>query len=336
MKIKRNMVAGIVLTLVLALVAKLLSPFLPTLGAEALAMLAGIVLGNTVFANQRWGAGVKWAEKYPIEIGIALLGLNVTLQNMESLGWSGVIFILLQMFLTILFVMWVGGRVFKVSPQSAMMMGAGNAVCGSSAIASVAPAVGATDDQRRTSVATVSLAGVVLLFVLPVIGPAILPNNMMVSALIGGTVQSVGQVAGTASLVGGSVVTYAPIFKMLRVIMLSVVVIFMANHASKLSTQAAATTSAKASKKAKISIPWFVTVFIIFMLINSFVTLPHVLTNSAEQVTSFFGVVNLAGIGLNLKWSTIKSSGAKFLGYGLVTIIFQVAIAIALIYVLMG
>lgn len=323
------------LTLALALVAKLLSPFLPTLGAEALAMLAGIVLGNTVFANQRWGAGVKWAEKYPIEIGIALLGLNVTLQNMESLGWSGVIFILLQMALTILFVMWIGGRVFKVSPQSAMMMGAGNAVCGSSAIASVAPAVGATDDQRRTSVATVSLAGVILLFVLPVIGPAILPNNMMVSALIGGTVQSVGQVSGTASLVGGSVVTYAQIFKMLRVIMLSVVVIFMANHASKLSNLAA-TTSAKSANKTKINIPWFVTVFIIFMLINSFVTLPHVLTNSAEQVTSFFGVVNLAGIGLNLKWSTIKSSGAKFLGYGLVTIIFQVAIAIALIYVLMG
>lgn len=335
MRIKKNMVAGIVLTLALALVAKLLSPFLPTLGAEALAMLAGIVLGNTVFANQRWGAGVNWAEKYPIEIGIALLGLNVTLQNMESLGWSGVIFILLQMALTILFVMWIGGRVFKVSPQSAMMMGAGNAVCGSSAIASVAPAVGATDDQRRTSVATVSLAGVILLFVLPVIGPAILPNNMMVSALIGGTLQSVGQVSGAASLVGGSVVTYAQIFKMLRVIMLSVVVIFMANHASKLSNLAA-TTSAKSANKIKINIPWFVTVFIIFMLINSFVTLPHVLTNSAEQVTSFFGVVNLAGIGLNLKWSTIKSSGAKFLGYGLVTIIFQVAIAIALIYVLMG
>ena len=332
MKIKKNMVAGILLTLVLAVVAKFLAPFLPKLGAEALAMLAGIVLGNTVFANQRWGVGVKWAEKYPIEIGIALLGLNVTLQNMESLGWSGVIFILLQMTLTILFVMWIGGRVFKVSPQSAMMMGAGNAVCGSSAIASVAPAVGATDDQRRTTVATVSLAGVVLLFVLPVIGPAILPNNMMVSALIGGTVQSVGQVSGTASLVGGSVVTFAPIFKMLRVIMLSVVVIFMAKHASKVSAQTATTSSTKN----KFSIPWFVIVFIIFMLINSFVTLPHVLTNSAQQITSFFGVVNLAGIGLNLKWSTIKSSGAKFMGYGLVTIIFQVVVAFALIYVLMG
>lgn len=330
MAIKRQMIAGILLTLAVALVAKFVSPWLPTLGAEALAMVLGIILGNTVFAQQRWGAGVKWAEKYPIEIGIAALGLNVTLQNIESLGWTGIIFILLQMLATILVVMWLGGRVFKVAPQTAMLMGAGNAVCGSSAIASVAPAVGATDDQRRTSVATVSLAGVVLLFVLPIIGPAVFPHNdMLVSALIGGTVQSVGQVSGTASLVGGDVVTYAPIFKMLRVIMLSVVVILMARHASKLTPLEAT------APKTSVKIPWFVMVFVVLMLVNSFISLPHVLTGTAHEITSFFGIVNLAGIGLNLKWQTIKQSGMKFLGYGLVTIIFQVVLAIALITVLM-
>lgn len=330
MAIKRQMIAGILLTLAVALVAKFVSPWLPTLGAEALAMVLGIILGNTVFAQQRWGAGVKWAEKYPIEIGIAALGLNVTLQNIESLGWTGIIFILLQMLATILVVMWLGGRVFKVAPQTAMLMGAGNAVCGSSAIASVATAVGATDDQRRTSVATVSLAGVVLLFVLPIIGPAVFPHNdLLVSALIGGTVQSVGQVSGTASLVGGDVVTYAPIFKMLRVIMLSVVVILMARHASKL-TPIEAT-----APKTSVKIPWFVMVFVVLMLVNSFISLPHVLTGTAHEITSFFGIVNLAGIGLNLKWQTIKQSGMKFLGYGLVTIIFQVVLAIVLITVLM-
>lgn len=330
MAIKRQMIAGILLTLAVALVAKFVSPWLPTLGAEALAMVLGIILGNTVFAQQRWGAGVKWAEKYPIEIGIAALGLNVTLQNIESLGWTGIIFILLQMLATILVVMWLGGRVFKVAPQTAMLMGAGNAVCGSSAIASVAPAVGATDDQRRTSVATVSLAGVVLLFVLPIIGPAVFPHNdLLVSALIGGTVQSVGQVSGTASLVGGDVVTYAPIFKMLRVIMLSVVVILMARHASKLTPIEAA------APKTSVKILWFVMVFVVLMLVNSFISLPHVLTGTAHEITSFFGIVNLAGIGLNLKWQTIKQSGMKFLGYGLVTIIFQVVLAIVLITVLM-
>ena len=73
MAIKRNMVAGILLTLAVSIVAKLLSPYLPSLGGEALAMLMGIVLGNTLFAHERWNAGVKWAEKYPIEIGIALV-----------------------------------------------------------------------------------------------------------------------------------------------------------------------------------------------------------------------------------------------------------------------
>lgn len=59
MAIKRQMIAGILLTLAVALVAKFVSPWLPTLGAEALAMVLGIILGNTVFAQQRWGAGVK-------------------------------------------------------------------------------------------------------------------------------------------------------------------------------------------------------------------------------------------------------------------------------------
>jgi len=169
-----------------------------------------------------------------------------------------------------------------------------------------------------------------LLFVLPVIGPELLHHNdMLVSALIGGTVQSVGQVSGTASLVGGDVVTYAPIFKMLRVVLLSAVVILMSRYATK------ATPVEGVAPTSKVKVPWFVLTFIVLVGINSFVSLPHVLTGTAHEVTSFFGIVNLAGIGLNLKWATIKSSGATFLGYGLVTIIFQVVLALGLIMLLM-
>ncbi|MCT8395740.1 putative sulfate exporter family transporter [Weissella soli] len=332
MAIKKGMWPGIILTFVLALAAKLLVQFIPQLGAEALAMLIGIVLGNTVFNDSKWSLGIKWAEKFPIEIGIALLGLTVTLATIEMLGWSGVIFILLQMTLTIVFVMWLGGRIFKVSPEAAMLMGAGNAVCGSSAIASVAPAIGATDDQRRTSVATVSIMGVILLLVLPFLGPNLLHHdNLLVGALIGGTVQSVGQVVGTAALVNPTVVTYATLFKMLRVILLSVVVVALSNHAHKLQNATATTTQTGFKFKA----PWFVTTFVIFMLLGSVMTLPTLLTGTAKSISGFFGIVNLAGIGLNLKWTTIKAAGGKFFGYGLVIIIFQVALALLLIYTLM-
>ncbi|AEJ31714.1 YeiH family protein [Leuconostoc sp. C2] len=330
MRIKINMINGIIATVILSFVAKILALWLPFLGAEAIAMLLGIILGNTVLTGDTWAPGIKWAEKFPIEIGIALMGLTVTLRTIEKLGINGLVFILIQMTLTIVIVLWLGGRLFKVSKQSAMLMGAGNAVCGSSAIASVSPAIGATDDQRRTAVATVSLTGVVLLLVLPVIGPYLVGNNnLLLGALVGGVVQSVGQVVGTAALINPTVVTYATLFKMLRIILLTVVVLIFAKMAQKNNIDSSV---AKPSKGIKI--PWFIIVFVILLCVNSVISLPHILNNSAKSISSFTGVVNLAGIGLNLKIATIKKSGGKFLAYGLVTGAIQVILSVILIHIL--
>ncbi|MCM0582470.1 putative sulfate exporter family transporter [Weissella diestrammenae] len=334
MAIRKNMLPGIIATIILSVLAKIITPFISFLGAEAIAMIGGIILGNTLLKGQRWHSGVKWAEKYPIEIGIALLGLTTTLSTIQALGLNGIGFILILMTLTIVFVTWIGLRWFKVSPGVAMLMGAGNAVCGSSAIASVAPAIGATDDERRTSVATVSIMGVILLLTLPTIGPLVFNHdNLLIGALIGGTVQSVGQVVGTASLVNSSVVAYATLFKMVRVILLSVVVIALANFAHRKDVIAAQSEMKPVHQKVKI--PWFIIAFIILMLISSFITLPHVITISAKETTGFFGIVNLAGIGLNLKWETIKAAGGKLFAFGLVTIVFQILVAITLIKVIM-
>ena len=330
MRIKANMLTGIIATVILSIVAKILAIWLPFLGAEAIAMLLGILLGNTVLTGATWAPGIKWAEKFPIEIGIALMGLTVTLRTIEKLGINGLLFILIQMTLTIVIVLWLGGRIFKVSKQSAMLMGAGNAVCGSSAIASVSPAIGATDDQRRTAVATVSLTGVVLLLVLPVIGPYLVGNNnLLLCALVGGVVQSVGQVVGTAALINPTVVTYATLFKMLRIILLTVVVLIFAKMAQKDTTNNQIATPSKGVK-----IPWFIIAFVILLCVNSFMSLPHLVNSGAKIISSFTGVVNLAGIGLNLKFATIKKSGGKFLTYGLVTGAVQVILAVILIHFL--
>lgn len=331
MTIKSNMLSGIFVTLILSIVSKFLAQWLPFLGAEGIAMLLGILLGNTVLKPKIFSPGMKWAEKYPIEIGIALMGLTVTLKTIEQLKLHGIIFILLQMFLTIIVVLWLGGRVFKASSKSSMLMGAGNAVCGSSAIASVAPAIGADDDQRRTAVATVSITGVILLLLLPVIGPYLVgQNNVLLGALVGGVVQSVGQVVGTAALINPTVVTYATLFKMLRVILLTVVVIAFSRMAQKHNSASDSTVTAPKG----IKIPWFIIVFVIFLVINSLITVPHIITFGAKEISGFFGVVNLAGIGLNLKFDTIRKAGGRFLTYGLVTGALQVLIAVILIHFL--
>lgn len=331
MRITRSMLPGIGLTLVLAIVAKILTPLLPFLGSEGIAMLLGIVVGNTIFKQELWDSGVVWAEKYVIQFGIALLGLTITLRTVGSLGWQGVLFILLQMTITIVLVIWLGGRIFKVSAESAMLMGAGNAVCGTSAVAAVSPVIGANDTQRRTAAATVSLTGVVLLLILPTLVPVLFNHSDLLSgAMIGGTLQSVGQAVGAGLMVNEATGTFATLFKMMRVILLVFVVMAFAKMSSRQSDH----THVHQPKKFWQMIPWFVTVFIVFVILNTVVGLPQPIIAGSKTLASFFGVINLAGIGLSLKWQIIKNSGARFLSFGLVIGAFQVMLAWLLITIL--
>lgn len=68
MKIKANMVSGIIITLILSFVAKILANWLPFLGAEAIAMLLGILLGNTVLNRGSFAPGMKWAENIRLKL----------------------------------------------------------------------------------------------------------------------------------------------------------------------------------------------------------------------------------------------------------------------------
>ncbi|CAK1227079.1 YeiH family protein [Fructobacillus evanidus] len=330
MKIEKKHVVGIVLAVVVSLFAQFLSKYLPQLGAESLAMIIGILLGNTIFAGDLYGAGVKWSEKYPIEIGIALLGSTLTFKTLSKLGLNGIVFIIINMVLVIGIVFLLGKYLFKVDDNSTMLMGAGNAVCGSSAIAAVAPVIKAKDDDRRTAVATVSLTGMLLLLTLPSLSHFLFGNNdLLRGALVGGTVQSVGQVVGTASLINSNVVTFATLFKLLRVIMLVFVVVLFAYIAKRKNAKEAVAED----EKAKITIlPWYIIVFAILLVVNSIIALPTPIHQFSHTVSTFFGVVNLAAIGLNLKWSVIKKSGVKFLSFGFLVGTVQVLLAVVLIH----
>ncbi|MBS9338199.1 putative sulfate exporter family transporter [Fructobacillus sp. M2-14] len=331
MRIKKEQWSGIVLVVILSVLSSYLAKFFPKIGAEGIAMILGLILGNTLLTAESFASGVKWSEKYPIEVGIALLGSTLTFQTIKSLGINGVAFIVINMVLIIASVFLLGRYVFKVSLKESMLMGAGNAVCGSSAIAAVAPVIDSKDDDRRTAVATVSLTGMLLLFILPALTGTLFGNHdILRGAMVGGTVQSVGQVVGTAALINPTVVTYATLFKLLRVMLLVVVVLSFAaiNKKSQKDVE-------EAEKKKVTLFPWYVITFVALVVLNSITALPDGAHHVAKTLSSFFGVVNLAAIGLNLKWTVIKKSGVKFLSFGFVVGAIQVILAFILIKTLL-
>ena len=339
---------GLAASIAISLVSQFFARFLPTLGAALIAILLGMLLGNTVLNRPELGSGTKFSEKRLLEYAIVLNGLILDFQVLKSAGIKGFVFILLQMGLTI-FVTYRLGKVFGFGKRFSLLMGAGNAVCGSSAIGTVSPIVQADNKEKGISITIVNLTGTALMVLLPVLGAVLYGSDTLrTSALIGGTVQSVGQVVAAAKLVNDDVVTLATVFKLMRVLLIIGVAVLYGrmnmNEGESLFTRkkraeiTAGEESGASATPAAVSygVPWFLTGFVIFFLIRSFIGVPDSVLVASKAISTQFEVAALAAIGMRVKFADIIKEGPKAMLYGLTVGAVQVVMAVALIRVFFG
>ncbi|WP_429954376.1 YeiH family protein [Enterococcus sp. AZ192] len=321
---------GLITAFIVAVISKGIAIWLPTLGAATIAILLGIVLGNTCLKHPILEKGTKIAEGKLLEFSVVLLGATVTFQTIAHIGIKGGIFVVLQMGLTIL-ATYILGKKLLFSDNMSLLMAGGNAVCGSSAIASIAPSIHAKEEEKGQIITLVNLLGTILMLLLPLIASILYGTDLLAkSALIGGILQSVGQVVASASMINGEVVEFAMLFKIMRIMLLVVVVyLFGKFKERKAPIATAAETTAVAKKKA--GLPWYVVGFVLFCIINSLIQLPAQLSQTAHFFSGWFEITALAAIGLRLDFQKFFKEGKRFLIYGLSVGVIQVLLAIGLI-----
>lgn len=335
--IKKNQVhltvlPGLLAAFIVAVVSKGLALWFPQIGAATIAILLGILLGNT-FLNQPFLAiGTKVAESRLLEMSVVLLGATVTFQTIAQIGGKGAFFVLSQMTVTILSAYFIGLRM-NFSQNISLLMAGGNAVCGSSAIASIAPTIHAKEEEKGQVITLVNLLGTVLMLLLPLISASLYGTQLLAkSALVGGTLQSVGQVVASASMINGDVVELAMLFKIMR-IMLLVVVVYLFGQLKQKTTPPSSQTSAQLKQKRPL-FPWYILGFIIFCVLNSLFTLPGIISSTAHFFSGWFEITALAAIGLRLDFKKFFKEGKRFLIYGLSVGFIQVIAAILFIFLL--
>lgn len=339
---------GLAVSILISLVSQFLAGFLPTLGAALIAIMLGMLLGNTLLNRSELEKGTKFSEKRLLEYAIVLNGLILDFQVLKLSGLKGFVFIMLQMSLTI-FVTYNLGKYFGFGKRFALLMGAGNAVCGSSAIGTVSPIVQADNKEKGISITIVNLTGTALMILLPVLGAILYGSDTLrTSALIGGTVQSVGQVVAAAKLVNDDVVTLATVFKLMRVLLIIGVAVLYGrmnmNEGESLFTRkkraeiTAIEESGASATPAAVSygVPWFLTGFVVFFLIRSFIGVPDSVLAASKAISTQFEVAALAAIGMRVKFADIIKEGPKAMLYGLTVGAVQVVMAVALIRVFFG
>ncbi|UQS87371.1 putative sulfate exporter family transporter [Nicoliella spurrieriana] len=327
---------GFAVALVVAIVSQFLTLVIPDVGAATISIILGIILGNTFVKQAVLSAGTKFAEKRLLEYSVMLLGLTITFQTIIQLHWSGLLFIVIQMSVTIVAAIMIG-KWLQFDDGIYLSMAGGNAVCGSSAIASIKPVINASDEDAGMAITLVNLMGTVLMLLLPILGTVVFgSSDMHRGALIGGTVQSVGQVIASATMVNQSTVEFATLFKIMRIIMLVVIVMVFARiHQHNVSEKQTVEEVEADVKKHKIDfLPWYVLWFLIFCIANSFVHLPSLVGTTAHFLSSWCEIIALAAIGLRLNLQAFLKAGKRFAIYSLGVGTIQVVVALVLIKLL--
>lgn len=325
----KQIAPGFLACLVIAWVAQMIGSQVPQIGAALFAILLGMACGNTFLNQKNLDVGVKFSESKLLEISIALTGLTLNVIEVMAIGWHGGLFIVLQMTLTIVAVFMLG-QLLGFTRKFSLLMCAGNAVCGSSAIGTVSPILGADERDKGISITTVNLTGTVLMVFLPILtGWLYQHDTVQTSAMIGGTLQSIGQVIASAKLVNDDVTQFATVFKLLRIVLLVVVAMVF----SKINTAEDGPLFRKETDNVtkRVGIPWFILTFMILCLVVTLVSVPLIISVVAKKISNQFEIIALAGIGMRVKFKDLVREGPRSMMFGLLTGGMQIGMAWLLI-----
>ena len=190
----------------------------PVIEALVVALLVGMIVRLVWQPSQQFEPGLRLAGKQVLELSVAILGISVDLPLLlragPSLGIAIVSIVALGLVSGLLIARGLGlGR------RLGILVATGNAICGNSAIAAVAPVIGADADDVASSIAFTAILGVIVVLGLPLLVAPLHLTNYQYGVLAGLSVYAVPQVLAAAfpvSTLSGQVAT---LVKLVRVLM---------------------------------------------------------------------------------------------------------------------
>ena len=329
----KNILPGLLVSVAVALIAVFIAKFVPKLGAGTISIFLGMFVGNLFLNQDIFQNGYKFSETNILSYSIVLLGATLSVNTLLELGIGGFVFIILQMTTTIVAALYIGKKL-GFSQNFRFLMASGNAVCGSSAIAATAPVIDADDKEKGIAITIVNITGIVLMFILPIMAKVLFKSDaMQTGALIGGTLQSVGQVAASGAMVGEEVKDIAMIFKILRVVLL-VIVVFIFGYLKHMTNEEIVEKEVAKIEKKKVKIPWYVIGFFITCSLFSLKVIPVNVSNVCKTISNNLEIIALAAIGLRVNLKELLKQGKAVSLYALSVGFLQIVVALILIFIL--
>lgn len=280
-------------------------------------MLLALLLGMALnFLSQtesgqpgRCAAGLDFGAKTVLRIGVALLGLRITIDQVMDLGWQPIAIVILAVMLTIGIGI-VLARLLGFQMFFGLLTGGAVAICGASAALAISAAMPAHPRKEQATLFTVigvSTLSTMAMVVYPMVTQWLSLSPWQAGAFIGGTVHDVAQVVGAGYSISQESGDVATLVKLMRVAMLVPVIALAAWLAQRHASGHGRITDAPRPPL----LPWFAMAFALLVGINSSGWLPQGLVSGGQRASQWCLVLAMTTIGMKTQLKDVVRVGWK-------------------------
>jgi uncharacterized integral membrane protein (TIGR00698 family) len=271
-------------------------------------MLFALLLGMAMAFLSSEGPcrpGIEFAARQVLRVGIALLGLRITLAQVMALGWGPLGLVLLSVVLTIA-VSIVAARAMGFQRLFGLLTGGATAICGASAALALSAALPPHPQKDRATLFTVigvSALSTLAMVAYPMLVRALGLDDHAAGMFLGATIHDVAQVVGAGYSLSVETGDTATLVKLLRVAMLLPVIVL----ATLFTRQAG---DAAGGERPPL-LPWFAVAFVLLVGLNSSGWLPAGLASLGTDASRWCLVVAIAAIGMKTHLKELATVGLK-------------------------
>ncbi|HEX6038076.1 YeiH family protein [Longimicrobium sp.] len=292
--------------------------------ALVLALVLGMMVRTAWTPPARYAPGISFAARQLLEAAIVLLGASVSLPVLLRAG-SPLVVAIVTVVVGGLTAGYAIGRALGLNPRLATLIACGNAICGNSAIAAVAPVIGADKEDVASSIAFTAVLGVIVVLTLPLLMPVLGLDEYRYGALAGMTVYAVPQVIAATFPVGRLAGEVGTLVKLVRVLLLGPVILFFSIRNRKVGEQRLAISNV---------VPWFIAGFLVLAMARSLGLIPATVAEPVREVSRWMTVAAMAALGLGVDVRVLGRVGPRVVAAVTGSLIVLIALSATLIHVL--
>jgi uncharacterized integral membrane protein (TIGR00698 family) len=257
------------------------------------ALTLGLAFG--LFFRHPYQTQSRDISKFLLQASVVGLGFGMDLHEVLRAGRNGFVYTLLS----ISFAMLTGmalGALFKVEKTSAFLISTGTAICGGSAIAAVGPVCDASDEQMAVSLATIFLLNSLALLLFPAIGAGLGLNQTQFGLWAALAIHDTSSVVGAAAKYGAVALAVGTTVKLARALWIVPITV---------------ATAVIRGAKASIQWPWFIGLFCLAAVCNTYIAPRNPAYNLLTQLAKIGLTATLFLIGSGISTDTLKKVGPR-------------------------